>query len=305
MVDRLEMRFEWADGAGMRDAALACTMARLEIRVGNACVTLAYDRANRSAVEGAYISLLPLATWAVDCWWFAWYEGPRSSWVRSLRQAASAAEARWHRRHGWLAFREGFALPQVVFSSAADDVVRVDWFADRSEAGSMPLAFLSQGSALVAREQAQTELSRIVEAVLARCDGMQDVRLTELRDRWEIIRSASPSEAVICQRAALLGFDGLDSDEVDDELAALLEAPQVETTVFEELLDVVDDPSPARLADQATRFGRLLDRARGAPDYSRATGSWSAARECVGGATWRLAVSTRLCPRAGAPTGRA
>lgn len=263
MAERLELRWEYACGDGVRDPVLARTMARFESRLGSRCVTLGYDRALRGAVEGAYISLFPLAVWAVDCWWFALHEGPRSR-VRSLRKASTPAEVRWHQRHSWLAFREGFALPDIVFSSEGEEGVRVDCFADPPEADAMPLTFLAQASAVVPRDNVETELCKLVEAVLARCEPLDEPGLVALRARWDVIRSASRDEATAFRRAARLGLDGLDAEQVDDALSEFLAAtPAVAMPVFDDLLDAVDAPTATRLADQSARLAAVLGRANG------------------------------------------
>lgn len=280
MAEPFVLRFEWADGTGVREPALAATMARLEARVGAHCLTLAHDRASRGVVEGALVSLLPLATWAVDCWWFALYERPRPPGVRSLRLTASPEQARWHRRHGWLPFREGFALPDVVFAAESDTEVRLDWFADPPEAGPMPLAFLGRGSARVSRAVAEEQLAGLVEAVLTRCEGLDDARLQCLRHRWEVLRTVSQTEAAACRRAARLGLDALDADEIDDSLAQFLEAPPpVEAPIFDELLDVADDSLPMRLAAQGAKLARLLEEARRTPRASGVSDAWQKAQE--------------------------
>ena len=152
MTSAFEIRFAWTDGAGMRDAALAETSARVEVWAGGACVTRAWHRRLRSVVEGVEISLLPVAEWVADSLPTLCFEGPRADHVRSLRGARSAAERAWHRRHGWLAWRAGFALPELLVSRAGEGFVRVDWLRGPSGFDAMPVQFLEEGSAVAPRD---------------------------------------------------------------------------------------------------------------------------------------------------------
>ena len=222
MTEDFHLRFEWLDGSGVRDDALRATFARLEINVGDLRVTRAFDRRVQTVVEGIHVALLPLATWAVDAWWTAVAELPRSVRVRSVREVDTSEERRWHRRHGWLSSREGFAVPEVVFSRGEGDATRLSWFNEPETDDTMPLLFLAHGTELVPRDVVQAELARLIDGVLARCEGIGSPVVEALRERWAMIGSAAETERRVCERSARMGLDAYDDREVEDALAALL-----------------------------------------------------------------------------------
>lgn len=261
MTEPLECRIEWIDAPGIRDEGLARTFARFELWVGGRCVTQALDKRGSAIVNGTNISLLPLAAWIVDSWWTARFEAPFVARVASVRDARWPRERRWHERHGWLSSREGFAVPEVVWYRGEAGAVRVDWLQDAGSFDAMPLQFLSSGSALVAPDIVERELGRIVEGSLTRCEGLASSLVEALRERWGLILSGTADERRTCKRAARLGLDAYDADDVDDRLAALLARTDlaVGEPVLDDLLDVVDEASVANLEAQLGQLGALLD----------------------------------------------
>lgn len=265
MTTSFELRFEWLDGAGVRDEALGRTLARLEVRVGDVCVTRAQHRRIRSVVDGVDIALFPLATWVADSLYVACGEGRRSAWLRSVRAARTERERRWHRRHGWLSHREGFAVPELVVSRADGANVRLDWLRDPPGFAPMPVRFLEDGSDVVPRDVVVEELSRLVDGVLSQCEGLESDSVRALRARWEAVQAASAADRLVLDRAARLGLDALDEGEVDDALAALLGGPiAVNEAMLDDLLDVAEAPERSRLESQLGRLGALLAEARAA-----------------------------------------
>ena len=284
MTEPLECRIEWIDAPGIRDAGLARTFARFELWAGGQCVTRALDKRGSAVVNGTNISLLPLAAWIVDSWWTACFEAPFAARVPSARDARSPRERRWHERHGWLSSREGFAVPEVVLYRGEAGAVRVDWLQDPGSFEAMPLQFLSSGSALVPRDVVERELGHIVEGSLTRCEGLASPVVDALRGRWGLILSATADEQRACERAARLGLDAYDVDDVDDALAALLARTDIAVgeRVLDDLLDVADDASVPKLEAQLGDIGALLEEAAAgrapAPGLARARDRTAAVR---------------------------
>lgn len=279
MTDRFELRFEWPDGTGIRDEALARTFARLEIHVGDTCVTRAFDRHTQSVVDAVHIPLLPVAAWVADALWTACCESPESPEVRSVRTTRNQRERHWSHRHGWLSSREGMALPELIFSRADVGHVRLDWFAQADTFEPMPLWFLGSGRAVVPRDIVMAELLRLVEATVARCDGITTGPVTALRARCELLLSAPPEERLVCERAARMGLDAYDPAEVDEELAELLTG---DVAAFEpmlgDLLDVAESPQVAPLREQLRSLDALVTEAREAAHHGTPAPALAAAR---------------------------
>ena len=264
MTERFELRFEWLDAGEIRDEALAKSFARLEVWIGDTCATRALDRRTGTVVTGTNVSLLSLASWAADFYWLACAEGQRAARIRSVRDSPSAEDRRWHRRHGWLSAREGFALPELLLSRGADDAVDVRWYS-APDVPSMPLRFLEEGADVVPRDLVKHELARLVEGVLARCEGIETPAVSALRLRWEILASATAEEQRVCDRAARMGLDAWDANEVDDALAAVLsEAGGVGEPVLLALLDAVDPAPAGAIQNQLARLSALLAEAASA-----------------------------------------
>lgn len=263
MSDPFEVQFEWLDGTGIRDEALARTFARLEIRIGETTVTRAFDRHRQTVTNATCVSLLPLAAWAADALWVACCESPRAREVRSARNARGERERAWARRHGWLPSREGMALPEVIFSRVDDAKVRVDWIKEPDTFAPMPLMFLKSGRAVVARDAVMGELLRLLEATVAQCEGITTAPVAALRSRWELLSSACAQERLVCERAARIGLDAYDPEEVDDELAELLGGQvSVGEATLGDLLDVVEEPRIDRLSEQLAKLDDLVAEAR-------------------------------------------
>ena len=114
-------------------------------------------------------------------------------------------------RAGWLAWRAGFALPELLVSRAGEGFVRVDWLRDPSGFDAMPVQFLEEGSAVAPRDVVIEELSKIVDGVLARCQGIESPELSALRERWALRADATSGERRLLERAGRLGLDAYDA----------------------------------------------------------------------------------------------
>ncbi len=120
--------------------------------------------------------------------------------------------------------------------------------------GGSAFRYTSSGEVLVESGLFVQALSAFVESVIARLDE-QGVTATKLHEEWQALRDTTADEAEFCDAAARLGLDSFD---VDDELAGTLErAGSVLTeNLLHDLLDAVDP----------TRLDNTLDWVVGARD---------------------------------------
>jgi len=218
----LEIRYEWEDAPGVREAALAATWARLEIWIGQECITRVLDKKTGDTRNGVYGSLLPFVEWLVENWWFLIAESQRFDKVVPGRVLSRVSTWRnWVHRHNLLAARSGGALPDL-FLSRSDDYIAAVWHGDPILGEEQRVRFLSQGSQLIALAEAREKLAALVSAALDRLEGKGCAYRPELFENWEAIKKADAESIHISQRAARLGIDVYDSDEYSEQLDTML-----------------------------------------------------------------------------------
>ncbi|MDI7267224.1 MAG: hypothetical protein QME96_04455 [Myxococcota bacterium] len=271
MTTALSFRVEWEAAAGVTDAVLARTWARLEIAVGSTCVTRVLDRVCNGERTGVYTSVFPLAEWIVENWWSLLHQPRPAPGPLSARRmpARSPGLRSWVQRHGMLRARAGGALPDLVFARDGDEVL-TEWSADDpDEQPSRPVQFLGRGHAILPVSDVQSALAGLVDQVLARLAGLSEPDAVRLSENWTEIGRSSRDERDLCARAARVGLDPYDADQMTDDVIRLLErdAGLLDDSVRDDLLDACGtaDLTPAlsavrRAEDELRRFiGRPVD----------------------------------------------
>jgi len=229
-MTELHFEFDWEEPQGAQGPELRATWARLKIRVGQEPVTRVLHSGLKSVREYVYVPLYPLAEWIASHWWALLYETqPRSG---------------FYERHNLRRGREGFTLPDLEILPVGHDSL-VQWRSRRVP--DWPVEFLETGTAYVPSSRIEEELSRLVEASLARLES-EGIHSTYLHEEWSRIQGASEEEKEFCRAAAALGLDPFASDEDREELILTIherlgERPKVER----EFLHAAD---LARIPDQ-------------------------------------------------------
>lgn len=233
----LSFKTEWeADTGGVTHSALARTWARLEIDVGDHCVTRAREKATGGTRDGVYGPLFLVAEWIVRNFWFL------------LEETAPAHHlgASWLRRHSLVAAREGTSLPDLRLFRDEDRVI-ASWVPCEADAN-RPVAFIGAGHADLDVRSTRQRLSEIVDLVLEHLRGDSHPDVAALAADWEAITSASGDDLVLCKRAAQLGLDAFDEHDVPDDLAHVLidGADRLPSLLRRDILD--SGIAPAKLA---------------------------------------------------------
>jgi hypothetical protein len=233
-VEPLSLSAEWELAPGVSHPVLAKTWARLEISVGEHCVTRVFDRRANGSRQGVYGSVFPLAEWIVNNYWFLMSEGcpaglPAPSWIR---------------RHSLVAAREGGSLPALSLFRDEDCLV-AKWMADDQHRSRRPVAFVETGDAELEPSAVRASLTNFVDLVIERLRGVEHPEVAALRADWEAVTSVTGSDAKLCARAASIGVDAFDAEEMTEQLAkALLEtAERLEKPTRADLLDAGVSPN--------------------------------------------------------------
>lgn len=195
------MRFsvEWLDGAPNACAEERATLCRLRIFVGdeNACVF--YDPETHETYEHLTVPAVHLAEGIATDWWSIF--GGRD------------------REHSLLSYRNGFALPNVLFKfdGTVFEVVGAQLDCDNPK-----LRFWQTCTEALSREAAESVLSEFVEQVVDKLAD-ESVASSEVALCWSRVSLSwkDPDERAFCEAAGAMGVNPY---EITDADASLIEA---------------------------------------------------------------------------------
>src|SRR5438309_2067187 len=117
MTSGPELRFEWEwePAPAVKAPELRATWSRLELRVGDQCVTRVEDRESDSSRRSIFVPLYPLAEWIAYNWWLLKADARPQVHLtrrRSSGRAAPDAASRF-RRHTMREAGDGFLWPDL------------------------------------------------------------------------------------------------------------------------------------------------------------------------------------------------
>lgn len=220
----MRIDFEWLDAPEEGDPLEFSTMARLTCSVGEDVVTRVHDRATRSERDGIHVPLYPLADWLVTHWWSLLYEPwPFLENFSEPGMSVKKPIQDWLQRHCLRAAIPGYASPYTCIYSQGNQASVVSRPDLGNQYTATPVRFLQGSEAAVDRDALRGILSDVVEAVLARVEGVADARVESLRTDWQTICSAPAQEAEFCRAAGRLGLDPLDVDAWPPSVASWFE----------------------------------------------------------------------------------
>jgi hypothetical protein len=262
-MDEIRFSFEWTPGDGVAARELAATWARLELWVGEECVTTVEDIDTGSARRSIYCPLYPLAEWVGFNWWLLQANTRPAAVAGALADRLDHPRlAHWNKHHNMRAAGDGFRWPNFVILPEGR-TTRVVWRPDRRQPLS-PIRYLPGGEAFIDASQTTHVLAELVELVLARLDE-QGISDSVLANEWRAITAASQDERDFCIAAARLG---LDPYTLDDELAARLESvgAELSDTLLADFLDSVAPASIEGGLRWVDRVSRLIGQLEIPPD---------------------------------------
>jgi hypothetical protein len=231
----LVVRFEWEPAPGVRSPELRATWARLEMWIGDDCVTLVEDQESQSSRRSIYVPLYPLAEWIAYSWWLL--KADARPLPASGRSSAAPGRTQHTRRHSVRSAGDGFCWPDLLIIPEGR-VTRLVWRRDHHAPASGPVRFINQGEALLDGQVVEQTLSTLVETVLTRLTE-QGVTRSTLATEWEQLLQTDEEEAEFCLAAARLGLDPY-SEAVPLQTDILRAAEALDGQVFEDFLNAVN-----------------------------------------------------------------
>lgn len=243
----VRFRFGWVDAGPSPDILAQSTMATLSVDAGGATVTSVLDRVNRIYTDEVVVPLFSVAEWLVTNWWHIWYEIEDTG-----EQRPDFAS-----RHNLAFAADGFVLPSLTMT-AVSGRMQLRWVAYKPQHAR--IEFVDEGSESVPRDELETELRNLIDAVIERLHGRPDTApaADRLAREWNAVNGLDADEIEFSRAAALLGVDPFD---VPDELAIAIIA-------FWERADpsIRDDALATATQESLTRVADWLDGAMGAID---------------------------------------
>jgi Zn-dependent peptidase ImmA (M78 family) len=265
-----KIQTEWQSAPGVRDETLAKTWAQIRVKVGDSLITQVVDKESNSVRTGVYGPAFPLAEWIVENWWFLTNEPTRVPIIESGRRLASREEHRaWVHRHGFLAAREGNALPDLILYRDNGSVV-LKWKEDPVDAGnSCPVRFIASGQAQLPPDEVERGLASFVLSVIKRIGDLKTEDAKRLRSNWNAVGASRMRENDLCRGAAQLGLDPYDEEQLTPELTRLLQTKvlSLDRNLRTDLLEAI---RPDGLNDHLTWVAAALELAQRTPSVDEA-----------------------------------
>jgi hypothetical protein len=275
----LRFRYEWTPGDGAVARELAATWARVELWVGDDCITQVEDVETGSSRRSIFCPLYPVAEWIAFNWWLL-QANVRPSSISPAFSRASSAQSAWHKHHNLRAAGDGFIWPNCVILPEGE-ITRVIWHPDRRSTSST-IRYLIGGEAVLDHSHTQLVLAEVVESVLARLEE-RGIRDSPLADEWSAVTTADAEERDFCLAAARLG---LDPYSLEPEFAARLQ--KLDGELSDGILtDFLDSVNPHKLdagISWVQRVSRLIEKIEQPPspivrDLRREAVMWPEAHE--------------------------
>ncbi len=187
-----QIRWEWEPGQMVRTPEHHATWARIELLVGDDCLTLVEDRDSRSSRRSIFAPLYPLAEWIAYNWWF-------------LVAHSRPASGRTDHRHSVRSAGDGFVWPRLEILPEGH-ATKLRWTRDRNFDEFSPIKYLTEGEATVDNDSVWQTLRHVVISVLNRLKE-RNVTGTPLEKEWLSLDELSSEERDYCIAAAQLGLD--------------------------------------------------------------------------------------------------
>ena len=233
----VRFRLGWIDAGPSPDILAQSTMATLSVEAGETTVTSVVDRGNRIYSKEVVVPLFSIAEWLVTNWWHIWYE------IEDTGEQRPAFAS----RHNLAFAADGFVLPNLTMT-ATSGRMQLRWAPYKPEHAR--IEFVDEGSERVTRDELETELRNLIDAVIERLHGRPDTAAAadSLSRAWNAVNDLDAEEIEFSRAAALLGIDPFD---VSDQVAAAVVAfwERADPSIRDDALASATEDSLAQVAD--------------------------------------------------------
>jgi len=258
----VRFRFGWVDAGPSPDKVSQSTMAALSVEAGGSIVTSVLDRTNRIYSDEVVVPLFSVAEWLITNWWHIWYE------IEDTGQQRPEFES----RHNLAFAGDGFVLPSLTVTPTSRRM-HLHW--TRYRPRHTRIEFVDEGQAHVEREELESELRDLIDAVLERLHGDPETGLaaSNLSRAWNAVNDLDPDEREFSRAASLLGIDPFDvQDGVADAIVTFWESADP---------SVREDALAAATEDSLTRVAEWLDDAIETLADEEQSNGWSDVRQAL------------------------
>jgi hypothetical protein len=249
IADVFSLELEWPANSGKGgNLLLDHSIARFKMMVGDKSVTV-YQTEKGDTNSHLTIPTYYLVEWIALNWWSFLYE-PR-------KLEGEAAERDYRTRH-WLGTpRNGFALPDVMFSPAGD---KVEIVARSAFLRFAQLNFIESVTSSVSTDDIRSEFSAFIEQVLARLRE-KGIDSSEAHKAWERVNETSAEEEEYCRLIGSLGLSPYVSHpEIDDAMEEI--AGKIPGSMLIDLCDATNIVNFNRAAQLTDGISQALAQAK-------------------------------------------
>jgi hypothetical protein len=224
------------------------SLARLRIMVADKAVT-AYASENRDRSTHLTVPTYYLVEWLALNWWAFLYE-PR-------KLDSEAAEHDFRSRH-WLGIpRNGFPLPDVIFSPSGE---KIEVAARSIFLRFAQITFTESVTASVETQKVRSAFASLIDHVLERLRE-KGVKHCAAFEAWDRVKATSVEEEAYCRLIGSLGLSPyVQHREVDDALDAI--AAKISDTMLIDLCDAANLGSFVRAVELTTGISEALIKAK-------------------------------------------
>lgn len=254
--------WDWVEAAQAPDDPARETLATLVIEAGDQTVTSVLDRRHGLYRRHVVVPLFVVAEWLVNHWLHIWHE------IEDTNEQRPDFES----RHNLAFAGDGFVLPDLALIPESGRML-LRW--TRRRPRHARIEFVDEGEQAVDREELESQLRRLVDAVIERLRTRPGggPAAEDLESAWQAVNALDPDERAFSQAAALLGVDPFDvQDSLADAIVKFWE--HVAPSIREDALAGANEDS---LPDARRWLDEALDAIEGVGDEPL----WSGIRRSV------------------------
>jgi len=242
--DNFSVDLQWpASAEAGGNPLLDASIARFDMKAGESSLT---SYLGDDGMTNSYLTVPAyyMVEWLAQNWWAFLYE-PR-------KLDSTEAESEFRSRH-WLAIaRHGFALPDVMFSPSGPTI---EITARQCYLRFAKLSFTASGTSVVRTEIVRDQLTKFIEAILAR---MKEKGVSsEAHEAWRRIQETSSEEENYCRLIGSMGLSPYVSHpEIDKALDQISDS--ITDSALEDLCEAATFSSFKRAAEFTGRISDAL-----------------------------------------------